>query len=106
MVKIPLKQTPSQKLRVVLGGQNCTMSIYYRFGNTYMDLSVDNTVVVNGAICRNRASIVQVANITFSGSLHFVDLLGTNDPDYHLYNDRYILLYVPKDEALPEGLRY
>jgi hypothetical protein len=33
-------------------------------------------------------------------------MLGDSDPDYHLYNERYILLYVPAGEEIPEGLRY
>jgi hypothetical protein len=106
MRKIPLQQTPAQKLRVKLDDQNCTMSIYYRFGATYMDLYVNNTLVEQGAICRNRASIIKVANSTFTGSLHFLDLLGDNDPDYRLFNSRYVLLFVPADETLPNGLRY
>lgn len=106
MLKIPLKQTPSQKLRVVLDGQNCTLSIYYRFGTTYMDLYVGNTLIEQGAVCRNRAGIIRVANSTFSGSLHFLDLLGESDPDYRLFNDRFILLFVGAGETMPEGLRY
>ena len=51
MLKIPLKQVPSQKLRVVLGGQNCTINLYYRFGNTYMDLVVGE---IGRASCRER----------------------------------------------------
>ena len=104
MLKIPLKQVPSQKLRVVLGGQNCTINLYYRFGNTYMDLVVGNNVVINGAICRNRSSAVNVANHVFAGALYFLDLLGDSDPNYKLFNDRYILLYVSADESTPRGL--
>ena len=104
MLKIPLKQIPSQKLRVVLNGQNCTISLYYRFGNTYMDLVVGNNVVINGAICRNRSSVVNVANHIFAGALYFLDLLGDSDPDYKLFNDRYILLYVSASESTPGGL--
>lgn len=104
MVKIPLKNTPSQKLRVVLAEQNCTISIYWRFGNTYMDLMVNDGIVEQGAICRNRQSIVKIAQHIFSGTLCFLDLLGDNDPDYTLFNERYILLYVPANEALPGGL--
>lgn len=106
MQKIPLKQVPSQKIRVVLGGQNCTMSVYYRFGAVYMDLYVGNTLVEQGAVCRNRASIIKVANSTFTGSLHFLDLRGDDEPDYHLFNDRFILLFVAANEDLPAGLRY
>lgn len=104
MVKIPLKQTPSQKLRVVLDGQNCTIRVYYRFGNVYLDLVVGDVVVETGAICRNRASIIKVSNRIFAGGLYFLDLLGDNDPDYTLFNDRYILLYVSASEQVPEGL--
>ena len=106
MLKIPLKQIPSQKIRVVLGGQNCTLSIYYRFGSLYMDLYVGDNLVEQGAACRNRASIIRVSNSYFSGSLHFLDLLGDKDPDYQLFNDRYILLFVSANETLPAGLRY
>lgn len=104
MLKIPLKRVSSQKLRVVLGGQNCTINLYYRFGNTYMDLVVGGGVVVNGAICRNRSSVVNVANRIFTGALYFLDLLGDSDPNYKLFNDRYILLYVSASESTPRGL--
>ena len=104
MLKVPLKQVPSQKLRVVLGGQNCTINLYYRFGNTYMDLVVGNNAVINGAICRNRSSVVNVANHVFAGALYFLDLLGDSDPNYKLFNDRYILLYVSAHESTPRGL--
>ena len=104
MLKIPLKQVPSQKLRVVLGGQNCTINLYYRFGNTYMDLVVGNNAVINGAICRNRSSVVNVANHVFAGALYFLDLLGDSDPNYKLFNDRYTLLYVSANESTPRGL--
>ena len=106
MVKIPLKQIPSQKLRVVLDGQNCTIELYYRFGNTYLNLYVGNTIIEKGAICRNRASIIKIANSVFSGSLHFLDLLSDDEPYYKKYNDRFILLYVSADEELPKGLVY
>lgn len=106
MVKIPLKSIPSQKLRVVLDGQNCTISVYYRFGNTYLDLIVGDVVVEQGAICRNRASIIKIANNTFKGTLHFLDMLGDNDPYYADFGDRYRLFFVSETETLPAGLRY
>lgn len=106
MVKIPLKNVPSQTFNVVLGGQNCTIDLYYRFGNTYMDLICNQETVTTGAICRNRASIVQVSNNIFAGSLHFLDTLGDAPPYYKSYGSRFILLYVGVDEEIPKGLRY
>jgi hypothetical protein len=104
MRKIPLKNVPSQILKVVLGEQNCQLKVYYRFGDMYMDIYVENVLVQAGAICRNRTSIVQVANNVFAGSLHFVDLLGENDPTYTDFGSRYSLLYVEPGEVVPEGL--
>ena len=104
MIKIPLNPVPSQSIKVVLAGQNCEIKIYYRFGTMYMDLICNNSLVQSGAVCRNRASIVQVANNNFKGSLHFVDLLGESEPNYKDFQSRYSLLYVGADEALPRGL--
>lgn len=104
MIKIPLNPVPSQSIKVVLAGQNCEIKIYYRFGTMYMDLICNNSLVQSGAVCRNRASIVQVANNNFKGSLHFVDLLGESEPIYKDFQSRYSLLYVSEDEELPRGL--
>ena len=104
MIKIPLQALPSQKVRVVLDRQNCTLSFYYRFGNLYADILCNDNVVQVGAICRNRMNIVQIANIVFDGGLYFLDLLGDNDPEYKLIGQRYILLYVGENETLPRGL--
>ena len=104
MRKIPLQAIPSQKVRVVLDGQNCTLSFYYRFGNLYADVLCNDGAVQIGAICCNRMNIIQVANTIFSGGLYFVDLLGDTHPQYSLLGKRYILLYVPESEELPRGL--
>ncbi len=101
MVKIPLRKIPSQTLRIVLGGQNCIIHIYYRFNATYLDLQVDDIPICTGAICRNLASICQVASAYFDGSLHFLDMIGDNDPKYTGFGERYRLFYVTLDETLP-----
>lgn len=104
MKKIPLQAIPSQKVRVVLDEQNVVLSFYYRFGNIYADIICNDSIVQKGAVCRNRVNIVQIANITFDGGLYFLDLLGDSDPQYKLLGQRYILIYVGADEALPGGL--
>ena len=104
MKKIPLQKLPSQKVRVVLDGQNVTFSLYYRFGNMYMDIITNDGIVQQGAVCRNRMNVVQVANTVFNGGLYFLDLLGAHDPYYKQFGSRYILLYVGGGEALPGGL--
>lgn len=107
MVQIPLKNLPSQELQVVLDNQNCTIFLYWRFGLMFMDLSVDDTVICQGAICRNGASITQFPSLSFSGSLHFWDTQGNQQPpQWDGLEDRYALLYVSDGEELPLALQY
>lgn len=106
MVKIPLKSIPNQSFKVVLDGQNCQIKIYYRFTNTYLDLICNDVNIINGAICRNRAGIVTKATNDFKGQLHFVDLLGDNDPHWQGFGSRFSLLFVPESEETPRGLLY
>ena len=98
MRKIPLPPVPAQSLKVKLDGQNCEMRVYYRFGNTYMDLTVGGVVVVTGAICRDRQNIIQIAQNAFSGALLFVDMLGGSDPLYSGFGERWRLFYKAADE--------
>lgn len=93
MKKIPLQKTPSQSLKVRLNGQNCEIKIYYRFGDTYCDLTVNGEPVVCGAICRDRQGIVQIAQTAFVGQLLFVDMLGWDDPKYTDFGTRYRFFY-------------
>ena len=108
MRKIPLKNVPSQKFRVVLDGQNCTIALYYRFGHMYLDLYIKGIAVERGAVVRNRASIIKIANANFTGSLHMVDMLGADEvgDKYKELGTRFVLLYLSDGESIPEGLRY
>ena len=98
MRKIPLSPVPAQSLKVKLDGQNCEMRVYYRFGNTYMDLTVGGVVVVTGAICRDRQNVIQIAQNAFSGALFFVDMLGASDPLYSGFGERWRLFYKAANE--------
>lgn len=98
MLKIPLQTTPAQSLKVKLAGQNCELRVYYRFGSTYLDLTVGGVVVCTGAICRDRQNIVQIANNAFQGALFFMDMLGTSDPLYSGFGERWRLFYKAANE--------
>lgn len=110
MVIVPLSQTASQRLYTVLDDQACTLALYWRQERLYLDLSVGSILICQGAICQDRASIVQSPSRDFSGSLHFVDMEGASPPRWNgLYTGRagrWVLVYVPDGEELPEGLRY
>lgn len=106
MEMIPLQAIPAQRLQVVLDDQNCTISLYQRGTNLYMDLAVDTDEVFNGAICRYGADIGQSPTLYFDGSLHFFDTQGQADPQYTGLNERWILLYLEDGEDVPEQLQF
>lgn len=98
MIKIPLQKTPAQSLKIKLDGQNCEMRVYYRFGNTYLDLICNGQEIQKGAICRNRDYIITIAQSAFSGNLFFLDMLGENDPLYNGFGERWRLFYRAAEE--------
>lgn len=104
---IPLRAIPAQVLQVVLDGQECTISLYWRWGRLYMDLDAGAAAVCRGALCQNGASITQYPSITFSGSLHFWDTLNRQAaPRYEELGGRFILVYLAAGETAPESLSY
>lgn len=99
-VSIPLSQFPSQKFRVVLGGQNCIVSIYQRGDFMYMDLAVNKNTIMTGAICLSGIRLIQYRDINFRGNLYFVDLNGgTGVPNFKEFNSRFALLYLDEVET-------
>ena len=103
---IPTSRLPGQTFNVVLAGQNCTISLYWRQSRLYMDLSVGPNQVCQGAVCQNCVSILQSKSRFFSGSLHFFDLEGDRHPHWEGLNQRYFLVYVEPDESVPDKLRF
>ena len=118
MQHIPLSPIPAQTLHIVLAGQDCTISVYWRQTHLYLDLSVGEAVICKGAICQNRAGVVQSRSRDFAGTLHFYDQEGDRPPHWQGLNNgssgRWILLYVAPpvtppvtpDEDLPDILRF
>lgn len=113
MQQIPLSQLPAQTFNVVLGGQNCTIALYWRQERLYLDLSVGAIAICQGAICQNRANVLQSKTKDFSGTLHFFDLEGDRPPHWQGLHTgaadsagRWILVYLEANEAMPQKLRY
>lgn len=103
---IPIAQIPAQTFNIVLSGQNCTISLYWRQVRLYLDLAVSGKEVCRGAICENRADVLQSPSPNFDGTLHFFDTEGDRAPHFAVLNSRYVLVYVAKGEDLPAALRY
>lgn len=106
MVEIPLQAIPAQELQVILGGQNCTLRLYWRFWKLYMDLLVGANAVFSGALCQNCQFVNQSPSLLFSGGLMFVDALGDASPRWDGLGERWSLLWFDADEARdPAGPR-
>jgi hypothetical protein len=116
MRQIPLSQIPAQTFHVVLADQYCTLSLYWRQERLYLDLQAGAAVVCRGAVCQNRADIVQSRSQDFAGTLHFFDREGDRPPRWEGLHTgsggaasaagRWVLVYVEDGEELPLKLRY
>lgn len=105
MLTIPLQPVPSQKFTVLLGGQACQLSIYQKQFGLFIDVSVNNTLIIAGVLCENLNRIVRSLYLGFAGDLAFVDTQASGapeDPNYRGLGDRFKLLYLTAAE-LPAG---
>lgn len=91
---IPVKSLPDQRFTIELDGQDCEIHIYLRYRYLYLDLYVNETPIVQGAICLNNTEIIQFKNRNFNGNLMFIDTQGLDDPYYTELNERWFLVYV------------
>ena len=101
MVIIPLQAVPSQALSVTLGNQISQVSLYQKDTGLFIDLFVDNTLVIGGVICQNLNRIVRSLYLGFSGDLVFIDNQGDSDPVYTGLGTRYSLAYLSPADLLP-----
>lgn len=92
---IPIIAAPSQRLSILLDGQNCQISIEQKGDFMYLSLSVNNSPVINSIICRDRIRLVPYAYLPFVGNLAFIDTQGTDDPNYTGLGERFKLVYLP-----------
>ena len=110
MQVIPLFQAPAQTVDVLLDGQHCSIFLYWRQERLYMDMLVDQDLLFQGAICQNRADIVQLRSRDFTGTLHFFDMEGDRPPHWQGLRregfGRWALVYVSADEELPQKLKH
>ena len=94
MVIIPLQPIPSQNVTVLLGGQYCQINVYEKFFGLFIDLYVDNALVIGGVLCQNLNRVVLSAYLGFIGDLCFIDNQGGSDPRYAGLGGRFSLAYL------------
>lgn len=101
MIEIPLRQEPNQSLQIILGDQNCTLTLLTRGERLYCNLAVSaatTAVVWAGVVCRNLVGLKLYEHQLFRGQLAFVDLEGDDDPQWSGLGARWRLVYLEEGE--------
>lgn len=101
---VPLQATPSQLISVTLNSQACQIAVKQKATGLFVDLFVDDALIIGGVLAENLNVLVRSAYLGFVGDLLFYDIAGTNNPDYLGLGVRYFLEYFTPDE-LPPGLQ-
>lgn len=102
MLIVPLQAVACQSVSVVLGNQNCRINVGQKGDWVFLDLYVNDVLIIGGVICENLNRIVRNKYFGFVGDLTFIDNEGTNDPVYTGLGSRYSLAYLEDGEAVSE----
>lgn len=94
LVTIPLNAVASQTIQVPLSGYSVQLDIRQRSTGLFMDIYLDNTLMLAGVLCQNCTWIVREAYHGFPGDMAFVDTQGSEDPQYSGLNARWVLYYL------------
>ena len=90
---VPLLPTPAQELSIPLGGQPCQLRVYAKAFGIYVDVFVNDALVIGGVVARNLTRIVRSGYLGFTGDLYFVDTTGNDDPAVAGLGGRFVLIY-------------
>lgn len=101
MITIPLLAIPAQTFQIILGGQDCRLTLYQRGDRLYSDLEAGDVVIWRGVICQNLVDLKSYTYLAFSGSLFFMDMEGDEDPVPSGLGTRWPLFYAAPGETIP-----
>lgn len=95
---VPVQAIPNQTVTVQLASQPTQLDIYEKSSGLYMDVYVNDVLIIGGVICLNGKAIVRTAYLGFVGDLAFFDnqpsaLNGPADPVYTGLGTRWPLYY-------------
>lgn len=96
---VPTQPTPAQTLTVNLSNQACQIILSQLSSGLFMDLYVNDNLIIGGVICNNEDRIVRNLYLGFSGDFIFVDEQGEEDPNYLGLGSRFQLVYLTAAEA-------
>jgi hypothetical protein len=100
MLVIPITAVPSQTITVQLAGQPCRIAIYQKTTGLYLDLFLNDVVVVTGVLCLDAVFLVRDPYFNFIGDLSFFDMQGGEDPLYTGLGSRWFLAYLAPGELV------
>ncbi len=98
MQTVPLQPVPSQVSKVVLGGQNCQISVYQKSQGLFVDVVVDGVDIAIATIARDIDPIISRTYTGFIGNLLFIDTQGNVEPSYAGLGARWVLIYLTAEE--------
>ena len=110
MLIIPIQPVPSQQVATNLAGQACTINVRQMGAAVYVDLFVNDAVIITEVIAEDANPIVRLAYLGFIGDLAFFDTQPVttakgpvySDPVYTGLGSRFLLAYLsPSDIPVP-----
>jgi hypothetical protein len=90
---VSISALSAQTLTANLGGQSCQIAIYQKSTGLFIDLRVNNVLIIGGVLCLHAVKIVRDAYLGFSGDLAFYDTQGAADPVSTGLGSRWVLAY-------------
>jgi hypothetical protein len=116
MLTVPLSPVPSQTVNIILGGQQCQLSVYTRTGYDltdqtlqtliqiiYVGLTVNGTPILKTMIARDQTRLLldrQYLGVV--GDFMFTDTQGDDDPQYTGLGTRWLLIYLEAADLVGE----
>ena len=105
MLIIPVQPVPNQVVSVVLNGQYTQLNIYYKAAyGLFMDVLLNNVIIISGVICWNANRIIRSAYLGYSGDFCWFDNQGTSDPVYTGLGTQYSLVYLTPSDLTAAGV--
>jgi hypothetical protein len=90
---IPLSPAPAQTVTTTIGDQRIRLNVRTRAFGLFVDIYVNDVLVLGGILARNLNRLVRSAYLGFIGDLFFFDTQGTSDPSFDGLGGRFVLIY-------------
>lgn len=109
MLIVPLQSVPAQRVKTVLDNTIVTLSVYQRRYGMFIDVIINDRLVIGGVVCQNRNRIIRSDYLkqehNFTGDFVFIDLQGDDNPLYPDLGARFQLAYLTAAEVVASGVR-